>query len=310
MQPARRAVIAAVESLAEQQYGVVSRRQAATMGAHRDRVAREVAAGRWCVRGLHTVAIHRGPLPRQALWWSALFEVGSAAALDGTTALQAAGLEGYDDIPHVSVLHGSQPRRTSGVRVHEVRAWDEEDVMPVGIRRVRPAVAAVRAAAWARTHRQASLILLMTVQQGLATAPAMLEEVGRRTRLRRRPVIVGVLLEAASGVQALGELDFARLCRQRGLPEPDRQVVRRGRGGRVYLDVFWDRYGVVVEIEGLHHAQLDHLVDDSLRQNDLSITTGTVLRIPSLGLRLHEDDFMTQVEQLLCRRGWRGRRAA
>ncbi|MDQ4084688.1 MAG: hypothetical protein M3165_02625 [Actinomycetota bacterium] len=100
------------------------------------------------------------------------------------------------------------------------------------------------------------------------------------------------------------------MCRRRGLPEPDRQVVRRGPRGRVYLDVYWDEFGFVVEIEGVHHAAPLNVVDDPLRQNDVSITTGTVLRTPSLGLLLHEREFMGQVEALLGARGWRRTRPA
>ena len=64
-------------------------------------------------------------------------------------------------------------------------------------------------------------------------------------RLSRREFIEGVLTEAVDGVQALGELDFAKLCRQRALPEPSRQVVRRRPSGRAYLDVAWEALGIV-----------------------------------------------------------------
>ena len=41
----------------------------------------------------------------------------------------------------------------------------------------------------------------------------------------------------ADGAHALVELDFARLCRARGIPAPTRQAVRHGPRGRIYLDV-------------------------------------------------------------------------
>src|SRR3954464_375950 len=106
----------------------------------------------------------------------------------------------------------------------------------------------------------------MSVQQHL-TPP---EELGvaalRIKRDRRRRLLHEVVLDLAGGVRSLGELDFARECRRRGLPEPSRQVVRRGRGGRYYLDIAWEEWGVAVEIDGIHPWAM-HVVGDALRQN-------------------------------------------
>lgn len=292
---ARRAVVAAVECLAELQDGVVSRRQAAELGADKERVACEVTRGRWAARGRHSIAVHRGPLPEPATWRVALFEVGSAAALDGVSALRAAGLDGYENQIQVSVAHGSHPARRTDIQVREMLPWHESDVVGVGLRRTKPHIAAVRAAAWAQTDRQAALILLMTSQQRLARPQAMADYAEGLLRLRRRRVITSVLREAVSGVSALGELDFARLCRRRGLPEPSRQVMRKSGRRRVYLDVEWEDLGVVVEIDGGHHLEPLHSLDDSLRQNDVTIGHRIVLRVPCLGLILDEDRFMAQV---------------
>src|SRR5690606_32810009 len=112
--------------------------------------------------------------------------------------------------------------------------------------------------------RQAALLLSMTVQQRLATPQELAEAMLRVKRDRRRRFIHDVLLDLMGGVESLGELDVARECRRRGLPEPSRQVGRRGRGGRYYLDVCWEEWGVVLEVDGIHHAWAEHLVDDAL----------------------------------------------
>ena len=137
----------------------------------------------------------------------------------------------------------------------------------------------------------------------------MQEQVARFPRLRRRQLILGVLADVVDGVQALGELDFARECRRRGLPEPSRQVVRRGPRGRVYLDVYFDDYGLVVEIEGAHHDSALNAVDDALRQNTLTSQGDEFLRIPVIGLRADPNAFMAQVEARLVARGWRRARS-
>jgi len=173
-----------------------------------------------------------------------------------------------------------------------------------GIPRVRTPVAAVRAGLWAVSHRQAALLLTMTVQQGLATAEQVAKELLDVRRDKRRRFLERVVLDLLGGAQSLGELDVAAICRRRELPVPDRQVVRQGRNGRYYLDIFWERYRLVVEVHGIHHSWAASIVGDALRQNDLSLQQLTVLRLPLLGLRAAEDAFLDQVEAGLTAAGW------
>lgn len=178
-------------------------------------------------------------------------------------------------------------------------------VLEAGPRTV-PSVAAVRAALWTPTLKQAALVLTMTVQQELATPRELGEAMLRVKRDRRRRFVHDVLLDLMGGVESLGELDMARESRERGLPEPARQVLRRGREGRYYLDVLWEEWGVVVEIDGIQHAWATHVVGDALRHNHLAIEGHLVLRLPLLGLRVAPDDFFGQIAAALRSRGWPG----
>jgi very-short-patch-repair endonuclease len=85
---------------------------------------------------------------------------------------------------------------------------------------------------------------------------------------------------------------------------PQRQVLRRDRRNRYYLDLHWPRWRLVVEVDGIHHAWAEHVVGDALRQNALALDGDTVLRLPLLGYRLARDDFFDQIEQALVRAGW------
>ncbi|MFF1820974.1 hypothetical protein ACFVWG_26960 [Kribbella sp. NPDC058245] len=162
-------------AVATRQGGVVSRAQLAALGMRRWEVVAELRARRWARFGRQTISTTTGSLGECALWWSATFEVGSGAALDGSTALQAAGLRGFDDVLHVSVPKSAQPRRPSGVVVHETRRRRPDDLVEGGLPRTRPPVAAVRAALWARSDRQAAFVLAATVQQRLATSESIAE---------------------------------------------------------------------------------------------------------------------------------------
>lgn len=296
----RRAGVAAAD-----QDGILSRRQLRELGLHRRDIRTQVDAGRWHKLSPNTVALFTGELSQPQQWWAALLETGCAgAALDGVTALQAAGLTGYTSPTTISCPLGAKPRRAADTDVRVTRWRFAGDQVSTGIPRVRPQVAAVRGALWARTDRQAALILVMTVQQRLSTARRLQWELRGIGRHPRRRLLARVLADIADGAQALGELDFTALCRQYQLPKPSRQVLRRGPRGRIYLDVYFDEYGLVVEIDGIQHATGLNQVDDALRQNEVSLGADTVLRMPLPGLRLEPADFMAQLSRGLRDRGW------
>lgn len=285
---------------------MLTNRRLAGLGFDHAAVAREVENDRWQRLGTHTVALHTGEVGPAALRWCAVWEVAQDVALvDGVTALVAGGLQGYtEDLLHVSVPRGAQCPRVRGVRVHRVTRRVGEEV-GAGLPRTRVEVAALRGAAWARSDRQAALILCLVVQQRLTTGRRLLEALPTVRNRGRRPFVRQVLRDLADGAHSLGELDFAAMCRRHGIPPPDRQVVRHTALGRVYLDARWSGSRLVVEIDGAGHRVGLAVTDDNLRQNEVSLGRDTVLRIDLVGLRVHESAFMAQ----LCR-GLAGRDAA
>jgi hypothetical protein len=261
-------------------------------------ISREVENDRWTRLGTHTIALHTGTLSTAALRWRAVWEVAEDVALvDGVTALQWAGLTGYtEDVVHVSVPRGAQCPRVDGVRVHRVTRRPDESV-GAGLPRTRVEVAALRGAAWARSDRQAALVLCMVVQQRLTTGRRLLDTLPAVRNRGRRPFVRRVLRDVADGAQSLGELDFAALCRRHGVPPPDRQVLRRTARGRIYLDARWRGSRFVVEVDGAGHRVGLAVTDDNLRQNEVVLGDDRVLRIDLVGLRVHEVAFMQQVRR-------------
>lgn len=120
----------------------------------------------------------------------------------------------------------------------------------------------------------------------------------------RRRLLHAVVNDLLDGARSLGELDVGRELRRRGLPPPQRQVLRRDNRNRYYLDLYWPDFRLVVEIDGIHHTWAANVVGDALRQNLLTLAGETVLRLPLLGLRLQPDDFFGQIEQALVAAGW------
>jgi very-short-patch-repair endonuclease len=299
------AAFQAAKDLAAAQGGVVSRRQLYAAGVTRWEIRGQVKAGRWQLVGDQSVCLHNGPIQEHGHWWAAVFQGGPRACLDGASALVAGGLERYAvDRIRVSVPRGSRVRRNRRYDIRQTRRWDPGDVATTGIRRTKPAVAAVRGAIWAKSDKQAAYLLTLAVQQGCVAVEALAHEVLRIRRDKRRLLLRVVVNDLLEGARSLGELDVGRELRRRGLPPPARQVLRKDRKGRYYLDLYWPDYGLVVEIDGIHHAWAENVVGDALRQNSLAMAGDTVLRLPLLGLRLCPDDFFEQIEQTLRANGW------
>jgi very-short-patch-repair endonuclease len=288
------------------QSGIVSRTQLYRLGLSRAEVRAEVRAARWQRVGRHCIATHSGPITLEGRHWVAVLEAGPRAFIDGDSALVLAGLKHYTPVSiRVTVPRGARVRhRGTSLDIRQTRRWAREDLEPGGVPRARVVVAAIRAALWAKSDRQAALLLTMVVQQGLVTVAALSAEMLRVRRDRRRGLLHEVLLELAGGVRSLNELDVLRGCRERGLPEPDLQALRRTRAGSYYLDFRWSTWRVVLEVDGIQHAWAQLLVSDALRHNRIALSGDVVLRLPVLGLRACPDEFFDQLEEALRSAGW------
>lgn len=285
---------------------VVARRQVYDLGLTRWELRGELQARRWQLVGRQSVCLHNGDVSAEGMWWAAVFEGGSRAQLDGASSLIASGLKRYEvERIRVSVPRGVACPRRSLFDIRQTRRWSADDRMPSGVPRTRVAVAAVRGALWARTDKEAAYLLTLVVQQGLERPEAIGEQLLRIRRDRRRLILHTVVHDLLDGARSLGEIDVGHELVRRGLPRPDRQVLRCDAGRRYYLDLYWDDLHLVVEIDGVHHAWAENVVGDALRQNSLVLDGDTVLRLPLLGLRLQPDAFYAQIEQAMRIAGWR-----
>ncbi len=228
--------------MAAAQAGVLSRSQLYAAGFTRGEVRANIRAGRWIRMGAHCVRLGAGAMTQEARWWSAVLEGGPRAFLDGEAALVAAGLEHYEtDHIRVSVPRGARIRhRGTTCNIRQTRRWRPDDVIDNrGVPRSRPAVAAIRAALWAK-------VAAAVRAGGDDDGPAGIDHRGRARRRDaphparpRRRFLHELLIDLAGGVRSLGELDVLRGCRERGIPEPDQQALRRTANGAYYLDFRW-----------------------------------------------------------------------
>ena len=282
-------------------------------GISSDAIQAEVAAGRWSRLRDQVIELTDGASLEDHAWRAILATAPRSdpdrpqAAAAGVTALQLAGLRGVegDGLRHLAAPKSSRPVPTiPGWRIHETRRWRDDDVVLGAAPRIRPAVALLQAAFWARTDREAALMVVAPLQQRLTPAADVLSALERVRRDRRRRLVGELVREFVDGIHSLNELDLARLCRDAGLPEPDRQVVLRRPGGAYYLDARWTRWRLVAEVDGVQHLALDHWVSDLRRHNEIALSGSVVLRISSVGLRLEPHRELTTIERALRRAGW------
>ncbi len=295
-------------ALAARQDGVVDRRQLASAGLDRVAVRTQIRAGRWTSLGAKVVVLHNGPLTRQQREWAAVLAAGKGAALGGRTALALAGLRGWEDeAVHVVAPRGYTAPKASGLAIitHETRLPAERPLKSVGSPpRTRVERSAVDAAVWSANIRTACGVVAAVVQQRLTTGPRLLTALDEAGAVRHRRTLRLVLQDISGGAQALSEIDFSQLCRRHRLGIVLRQVVRvDGAGRRRYLDVVIESptgARLACEVDGALHLRALTYWEDMSRSNELVIAGQSVLRFPTLALRIDEALVVDQIRRGLA----------
>lgn len=301
-----------IELLSADQDGVLSRDQLAHRGAGRDYVAHRVATGRWTALGSRVVHLGSGALTRRQQFWVATLHAGPDSALAGLTALEAAGLTGYEaPVLHVVVPHGSDARNLDvpgaglRVRVRQSRRLVPAQLQPARTpARLRLPVAAVDAASQASTPDRSRLLVIAPVQQRLVRPGDLRAEVRGRRRLPRRAVILEAIGDVEGGIHSLPERAWSRGLRQYGLPRPVRQERVRRADGSWFLDADFQPWGVGVEINGVQHLLVSTEAAEEHRRNVLGIGGRLMITVASHTVRHRIGVAVVATAAALLARGW------
>jgi hypothetical protein len=288
----------------EQQSGVLAT-ASAVRWLGRAAVRWRLESGRWQRPCRGVVVTHAGPLTASQLRWAAVLGSGPGAVLAGLTAAHLSGLTGFEDrhiyllVPASRRVHALLP----GVVVHRSAILGPADIQPARQPpRTRAARSLLDAAAWAAADNRARAILAAGVQQRLVRADDLRDALARQPRIRRHALLSVTLADIAGGAEALSELDFCRLTRRYGLPEPERQVIRRDAAGRRrWLDCYWKSARLVVEVDGMWHMDAQAWWADMQRDNELTAGGYRVLRFPAFAVRDHPDVVARQLAVALGR---------
>lgn len=282
---------------------VVTARQLRIDGVDRRQVADELHSGRWQRCGL-AIVMHNGPLSRSQRWRIARVHGGPRAILTAFTAAQAQGLKGWERTEaHVLAPAGTRLRAGSPVPVvlHLRGPRAPREIPGRGVELLSDSL--IRAATTFGSPRPGCGLLAAAVQQRLLSPGDLADALDLAPRVRHRHLLLAAVHDIAGGSQALSEIDFVRLCRRNGLPEPVRQAVRRDPSGRRrYLDAAWRRSDgrlVVAEVDGALHLIVSRWWSDQLRQNELALADALVLRYPSVVVRDDEPLVANQLRRAL-----------
>jgi hypothetical protein len=276
-----------------------------------------IAARRWQRPCNGLVVPHSGSLSDKELLRVALERCGPRAVLAGLTAAKLDKFKGFDakpvaEVPVYVLLPPGAKRPAAPLALTIITRYSkflaDEDVHPARQpRRTRIARSLVDAAAWMRTDRGAMAVLAAGVQQNLVRVSDLRSVIGRVGMVRRRGLMLDILGDIEGGAQALSELDFTRkVVRQFELPEPSRQVGKRdSRNRRRWIDVLFEEWKVMVEIDGAQHIQPLDQWDDMERDNDNELGGYRVLRFPAWMVRDNPGHVAKKILDALRRNGYR-----
>ena len=245
----RRQVPAEVTRLAREQSGVVSRAQAIGLGLGPTVIRRLLLEGRW---GRFDAGLYLVPdidPTWRAKVWAAILVGGPDARAAGATAASLHGLTESEALPiEVLIPTGKKVLDRPWVTFRQERVG----VRAVSTRAVPPAtrVADTVLDLCARGSEAAAISwVTAAVQRRLTTSGELLSAMNRRARLPNRLVLREVLSDVAGGVHSALEHRYRHDVElAHGLPTAERQRSVAGRAE--FVDVWYRRFGVLIELDG------------------------------------------------------------
>jgi len=274
-----------VSDLLALQSGVISRRQALTHGLRPHDIRRLLRRRGWAAAVTGVYVAHTGELTwLQRAWVGVL--AAWPAALTHRSAIRAAsgpGLRGHDDAGplHVAVDRGRRTLVTPpGVVLHHLADLEQKTLWTSSPPRIRLEHAVIDEAAQARSDMRAIATLADAVQGRLTTPVRLRDALDSRTRIRRRPLLSGVLHDLELGACSVLEHGYlTRVERAHGLAAADRQV-RDSLRGPIYRDVEYADLGLEIELDGrLFHDSAAARNLDLERDLDTAVTGRLTVRL-------------------------------
>ncbi|MFD2080583.1 DUF559 domain-containing protein [Actinopolymorpha cephalotaxi] len=286
--------------------------QVRTCGMTPDQVRARVKSGRWQRLYPRVYLTHGGPAQRPTSQWAALLYAGTDALLSHGTAAELWGLRdepvGADAPVDVTVSWDRRVRPQPGLRLRystRVTAIRHPSRLPP---RTRVEDTVLDLAATAEQFPEVVGLVCSACQRRLTTPARLLAALAARPNAPWRAPLRTMLAEVEKGAQSPLELAYLRTVeRAHGLPRGTRQAHRRTNSISQWVDVCYDEYLLVVELDG----RLGHVGDgafrDRRRDNHAAETGYWTLRYGWAETIGRPCEVAEQIARVLRLRGWRGR---
>jgi hypothetical protein len=292
------------------QAGVVSRQQALRSGLSRSAITSKVKWGRW--RQIHSgvYATFSGPVGRDAQLWAAVLYAGKGAQLSHETAAEVNGLtERQSALINVSIPADRRVSPPNGMKVHlsaylDVKARFPRGVVPHTL--VEETIIDLVDAA--KSFDEACGWVTAAFGRRLTGEGPLRTTLDARRKLRWRGQLDEMIIAAAGGAHSLLEFRYDRdVERAHGLPRASQQVpFTKPDGGRGFRDRCYEKFGLVVELDGRQAHPAERRGQDRNRDNDATAGGGSTLRYDWDDITRHGCRTAAQVARSLASRGWTG----
>jgi hypothetical protein len=299
------------DQLLQLQAGVITRVQALSAGISRHAVQAKLDSGRW--RRLHpgVYAAFSGRPDRAAILWAAVLGAGPRAVLSHQTAAELHGLLSPGARPemliHVMVPRGHQVAAMRHVRLHYSQRLDAErhPVLLPPTTRLEDTI--LDLAGTAATVTDGVGWILRACGARRTTPDRLRQAMAARRRLRWRNELSLALGDARSGVHSVLEHGYLHgVERPHGLPAGVRQRQVSVRNVSKYQDVRYERYRLIVELDG-RAAHPDQERWQDVHRDNASAANGCVtLRYSWSDVTQRPCEVAAEVSRALRSRGWTG----
>lgn len=297
-----------LDELLREQERVISRKQLLAAGVSYKYAVMRLHSGRWQPGFPGTYVTHNGDVSYLARVWSALLYAGEGAMVSHETAAFLHEL--VDRAPpdvHVTVPSTRRVDDQPGLVVHlSSRAPEQEQFLSIPPRTTVEETVLDIAAKKKRAEHVVGV--LTNACQRRKTAPVRLRAaLALRKKMPHRALIDETLVAIAEGVHSVLEWRYRRDVEQRhGLPKPTRQRPRRRDGKREFLDVGYEEYGVIVELDGEEYHDFKQRARDRARDRASAVRGEVTLRYTWRDIVLRPCEVAAEIAAVLRTRGWKG----
>jgi hypothetical protein len=299
-----------LREMARLQAGVVTRRQALDAGLSVGVIKSKLKFGRW--RQVHpgVYATFTGPASHEAQLWAAVLYAGKGAQLSHETAAELNGLtEHRSPLINVTIPASRRVRQPPGIKIHLSAYLDVDARFPRGV----PPHTFVEETITDLVNAADSLDdacgwITSAFGRRLTGEGPLRKTLSTRRKLRWRGQLDEFIAAAAGGGHSLLEFRYGRdVERAHGLPKARQQVpFTKADGSRGFRDRYYDKYGLVIELDGGQAHPAERRGHDRRRDNDATADGGATLRYDWDDITRRHCATAAQVAESLRSRGWTG----